>query len=115
MVNIKLIFKNSGVYEWIAVRLSAITIALYIMYILSFILFTSHLSYIQWYNFFDKNLTKIFNMITILFILTHTWIGIRHILEDYIKSLVLRKIGVGLTCMVLYIYLLLSIVITWGI
>lgn len=115
MVEIKLNYKNYGVYEWIIVRLSAIFISIYFVYVFSFIIFSNNLSYEQWYSFFNNKITKIFNVITLLCILVHTWIGVRHILEDYIKSIKLRKLGVGLTYTILYLYLLFGIVNIWGI
>lgn len=112
---INLVFKKSGVYEWIIVRLSAIFIACYIIYLFNSILFFQNLSYDEWYNFFNNKVNKIFNFIILLFILIHTWIGMRHILEDYIKLSILKKFIIGFTAAVLHIYLLLGIIIIWGI
>lgn len=114
MVSIKLILKYYGVYEWLVVRLSAISITLYVIYLFVFLLYSHDLSYIDWYNFFYNKSNKIFNFILLLFGLVHTWIGMRHILEDYIKSSILRRIGIGIICTVLYIYLLLGIIVIWG-
>lgn len=115
MVSIKLISKKQGLYEWIIVRLSAIIITSNIIYLCSFVVCTNHLSYEQWRNLFNNNITKIFNFVTLLFILIHAWIGIRHILEDYIKSIGLRRLGIRSSSIILYMYLLLGIIITWGI
>lgn len=115
MVNMKIVSNNYGVYEWMIVRLSGILISLYFIYLFSFLLYSNHLSYEEWCLFFNNSFTKIFNIVILLFILIHTWIGIRHILEDYIKSIILRRLGIGATFIVLHIYLLLGIKILWGI
>lgn len=115
MENLRLIFKNNGVYEWIIVRLSAIIIAFYCITLCSFIALTKNLSYTQWYTFFNSNVIKIFNFIILLLVLAHTWIGLRHILEDYIKSITLRRFVIGLASMILYIYFLLGTIIIWRI
>lgn len=115
MGSIKLILKYCGVYEWLIVRLSAISMVIYIIYICIFVLYSHDLSYIDWYNFFHNKVNKICNFILLLFVLIHTWIGMRHILEDYIKSYILRRVGLGLICTILYIYLLLGTMIIWGI
>lgn len=114
MVSIKFVLNNCGVYEWIIVRISAVSIALYIVYVFSFILFYNNLSYEQWCSIVNNNVIKIFNFTTLLCILIHTWIGMRHILEDYTKSIVLKRFGIGLTLIILYTYLLLGIIIIWG-
>lgn len=114
MVNIKLILKNYGVYEWIIVRFSGILVLIYMTYILSFILISHKLSYEQWCDLFNNNVIKIFNVCTLFFILVHTWIGIRHILEDYIKPTMFKKLLIRCVLTLLYIYLLLGIIITWG-
>lgn len=114
MESLKFILKNFGVYEWLIVRLSAISIMIYFIYIFISVVNSHNLSYVDWYNFFDHNTTKTFSLINLLFVLIHTWIGMRHILEDYIKSIILRQLGIGLIFMILHIYLLLGIMIIWN-
>lgn len=116
MVSVKLMTKyNKGIYEWLIVRLSAISIVIDIIYISNFIFFTNNLSYDQWYDFFSRYSVKGLNTTTLLFILIHSWIGMRHILEDYIKSVFLKRLGIGFICAILYIYLLLGIMIIWSV
>lgn len=114
MESIKLILKYCGIYEWIIVRLTAVAMALYIIYLCVFVLHSHNLSYVDWYNMFDNKTAKIFNSIILLFILMHTWIGVRHILEDYIKINVLRQFIIGLICTILCIYLLSGLIIIWS-
>ncbi|WP_331828241.1 succinate dehydrogenase, hydrophobic membrane anchor protein [Candidatus Blochmannia sp. SNP] len=115
MVPIKSALKCHGVYEWLLVRVSAILILLYIMYISTFIIFTNTLSYDEWYDFFSKKITKIFSIIALISALSHTWIGIHHVLEDYIKLIILRRISIWITNSVLFIYLLFGIIIIWSV
>lgn len=111
---LKFVLKYYGVYEWLIVRLSAISIAVYGIYLFIFILCSPDLSYVDWCGFFYSKATKMFNLIILLFILIHTWIGMKHILEDYIVSSMLRRLGMGLTGMILYVYLLSGMMIIWG-
>ncbi|URJ30303.1 succinate dehydrogenase, hydrophobic membrane anchor protein [Candidatus Blochmannia vicinus (nom. nud.)] len=115
MVPIKSALKRHGVYEWLLVRFSAILMLLYIMYISTFIISTNTLSYDAWYNFFSKNTTKIFSITTLISALSHTWIGIHHVLEDYIKLIILRRISIWITNSVLFMYLLFGIIIIWSV
>lgn len=107
--------KYFGIYEWLMVRISAISIVLYSMYLLSLIFNDHNFSYEKWCVFFYDSKMKVFNTITLLLVLKHTWIGMRHILEDYISSVILRRFGIGLVHIIIYMYLLFGIIIVWGI
>ncbi|WP_159714190.1 succinate dehydrogenase, hydrophobic membrane anchor protein [Blochmannia endosymbiont of Camponotus nipponensis] len=115
MVSIKLILKCHGVYEWLLVRFSAIWMLSYIIYISVFMISVNTLSYDKWYDFFSKNTTKIFSIIALFSVLSHTWIGMRHILEDYITLPVLRQLGIWITGCILFVYLLFGMIIIWSI
>lgn len=112
---IKTILKCHGTYEWLLVRFSAVLILLYLIYISYFILFNASLSYNEWHDFFDKKITKTLSILTLFSILSHTWIGMRHIVEDYIKKYIFKKLGIWLIVIVLFSYLLFGIIIIWNI
>ncbi|URJ32565.1 succinate dehydrogenase, hydrophobic membrane anchor protein [Blochmannia endosymbiont of Camponotus sp.] len=115
MVSIKSILKCHGVHEWLLVRVSAVWMLLYIVYISIFIISSNNLSYDKWYDFFSKNITKIFSIMTLLSALSHTWIGIRHILEDYITLPVLKQLGTWITGFILFAYLFFGMIIIWSV
>lgn len=112
---IKSILKYNGIHEWLLVRFSAILILLYLIYFSYFICINTSLSYNEWHNFFSNKATKIFNTLTLFSILSHTWIGMRHILEDYIKKYMLKTIGIWMTIIILFSYFLFGIIIIWSI
>ncbi|ADV33724.1 succinate dehydrogenase, hydrophobic membrane anchor protein [Candidatus Blochmanniella vafra str. BVAF] len=109
------LLKKHGVYEWLIVRFSAMLMILYILYILNFMCFNHNVSYEQWRSFFYSNKIRLFSIIILFFVLQHTWIGIRHVLEDYIKSVQFKRLGMKLIGIVIYTYLLSGIVIIWGV
>lgn len=112
---IKLISKFHGVHEWLLVRCSAILILVYLIYLAYFIFFNTSLSYSEWCNFFSNKTIKICSTLTLFAMLSHTWVGMHHILEDYIKKYILKKLGIYLIIIVLILYLTFGIIIIWSI
>lgn len=115
MESIKLILKFRGIHEWILVRFSAILILLYSIYLSCFIFFNTSLSYNDWHDFFSNKITKIFSLLTLFSILIHTWIGMRHIIEDYIKKYILKKLGIWLIIVMLLSYLSFGTIVIWSV
>ncbi|MFT8229677.1 MAG: succinate dehydrogenase, hydrophobic membrane anchor protein [Enterobacterales bacterium] len=115
MVNNKSSLGYSGVCEWLLVRSSAIVIICYVIYFLSFLIFTDIITYEVWCNFFNKIITKIFTIITILSISLHSWIGIWQILTDYIKLTSLRLVLQFFIIISLMIYICYGLIIVFGI
>lgn len=52
---------------------------------------------------------------TLLSALSHTWIGMRHILEDYITLPVLKQLGTWITVFILFAYLFFGMIIIWSV
>lgn len=116
MGSIKSILKyHHGIYEWLLVRFSAMLMLLYLIYFFCFILFNASLSYNEWHDFFDKKINKIFSILTLISMLSHTWIGMRHILEDYIKKFALKILGIWLIITILLLYLSFGIIVIWSV
>ncbi|MFP3019607.1 MAG: succinate dehydrogenase, hydrophobic membrane anchor protein [Arsenophonus sp.] len=103
---------RTGTQDWLLLRGSAIIIALYVFYIISFIL-TRDLNYIVWWTFFSFPITKIFTILTLISILIHTWIGLWQVLTDYIKSITLRLLLELFFIIVLMTYLIYGIIVLW--
>ncbi|XOD69897.1 MAG: succinate dehydrogenase membrane anchor subunit [Sodalis sp. (in: enterobacteria)] len=106
---------RNGVHDWLLIRASAIVIFFYIIYELSFILFTDTLTYDVWLGFFSTPITKVFTLLALFSILVHTWIGMWQILTDYIKPLAVRLLLELAIVIVLMIYLFYGIVVVWGV
>lgn len=115
MGSIKSILKCNGIHEWLLVRFSAVLILLYLIYFTYFIFINTALSYNEWHDFFCNKTTKIFSVLTLFSVLSHTWIGMRHILEDYIKKYILKKLGTWFIIIILFSYLLFGIIIIWSV
>ncbi|WWP02506.1 MAG: succinate dehydrogenase, hydrophobic membrane anchor protein [Candidatus Dasytiphilus stammeri] len=104
----------NGVCDWILLRISAIIISLYIIYLLGFIITTDTITYVTWRGFFDSSFTKIFTILTLLSTLIHGWIGIWQVLTDYINSLIIRVILQFTHILVLLGYVIYGTIVIWS-
>ncbi|WP_052712340.1 succinate dehydrogenase, hydrophobic membrane anchor protein [Blochmannia endosymbiont of Camponotus (Colobopsis) obliquus] len=110
-----IIFKYHGIYEWLIARISGAFIFFYFVYLLSFIFGIDKITYEIWYIFFSRNIIKCFNVLILFFVLIHSWIGINHVVTDYIKSLMLKQILQLILIAILFGYLLYGLIIMWNI
>ena len=95
-----------GLYSWIIQRLSAIYLAIYILYILQQWMFSSAGSYQQWKDWLANPFNGISMGVFIVTLLLHAWIGTRDILMDYVHGLALR---LSLFAVVIFILMLSGI------
>ncbi|WP_127958741.1 succinate dehydrogenase, hydrophobic membrane anchor protein [Serratia microhaemolytica] len=114
MVNNGSALGRNGVHDWLLLRASAIVIALYVIYLLAFII-TSEITYQNWQAFFAFYPTKVFTLLTLLAVLVHVWIGIWQVLTDYIKPLALRLLLQLVTVLMLLVYLLFGTLVVWSV
>lgn len=104
---------RTGKQDWLLLRASAIIIALYTFYIVSFIV-TTDLNYTVWRTFFAFPITKIFTILTLISILVHAWIGLWQVLTDYVKSIALRLSLQLFFIVILMTYLIYGTIVVWG-
>lgn len=115
MGSVKSFLKCHGVYEWLLIRCSAMLILFYLIYFFYFFSIHTSLSYNEWCNFFSNKGTKIFSILALFAILSHAWIGMRHILEDYIKKKLIKKMSMCVIIAMLILYLFFGIIIIWSV
>lgn len=112
---------RSGLYDWMLQRLSAIILAVYTVFIASFIITTPDLDYAQWSELFTQTWVRVFTFLALLSIVAHAWVGMWTIATDYLNSRafgeksVLIRFPVQLICFIaLFSYLVWGIQIIWG-
>ena len=91
-----------GLYSWIVQRLSAIYLAVFILYVLEQWLFARATTYEQWKAWLASPVNNIGMGVFIVTLLLHAWIGARDILMDYVHNL-----GLRLTLFALLVFVLL--------
>ena len=92
-----------GMTQWLYQRFSAISIYFFIGYLFFYWVQIDQVNYQAWVQFFDSILHRL--IITVLFLLTffHGWIGVQHVIDDYVKHKIIHQI--------VYLFLLFSMVI----
>lgn len=106
---------RNGIHDWLLVRASAILIALYIIYLLGFVVMTDTLTYDVWRSFFASSFTKVFTLLTLFSILVHGWIGMWQVLTDYVKALAPRLLLQLVIVVALLSYAVYGTVVVWGV
>ncbi len=115
-------FSRSGLYDWMAQRVSAVVLAAYFVFLLGFLVFNPNLSYAEWHALFSHNAMRIFSLLALLAIIVHAWVGMWTISTDYLTPMafgrwatVLRfffQAACGVLQFVLFVW---GVQILWGI
>ena len=100
-------FSRNGLSDWLLQRLSAMVVLSYIAFNLWYIFFHGP-SYTEWVGLQHNLWMRAFNILFLLSLLAHAWIGIWTVLTDYVNPAPLR-----LTLQVL-LFLTLFGLLMWG-
>ncbi|WP_150304282.1 succinate dehydrogenase, hydrophobic membrane anchor protein [Pseudomonas saliphila] len=112
---------RSGLYDWMAQRVSAVVLAVYTLFLLGYLIANPGLSYEQWHGLFSQNWMRIFSLLTLVALSVHAWVGMWTISTDYLTSMALGKSATvvrflfqtvcGLAMFVLFVW---GVQILWG-
>lgn len=61
-------FSRSGLYDWMAQRVSAVVLAAFFLFLLGFLVANPGLTYADWHGLFAKNWMRIFSLLAIVFL-----------------------------------------------
>lgn len=86
-----------GLRAWIWQRISAVYLLGFILYLLSYILFSKPLSFQIWHDWVADPVVTIAIVLFFMLMLIHAWIGMRDVIMDYIHPLFLRALALSLT------------------
>ena len=78
-----------GFHDWLVQRITAVIIAAYFFFLVSFLLCHS-LSYAGWSGLFKSGYMQVATIVVLLAVLWHAWIGLWTVLTDYVKNTVVR-------------------------
>jgi succinate dehydrogenase / fumarate reductase membrane anchor subunit len=115
-------FGRSGLSDWLLQRTTAIIMAVYVVFVTFYLLTNPDLQYDQWLALNSNIAMKVLNVLTVLSIAIHAWIGLWAVLTDYVtvrllgpKATPLRiffQLGMILVTLV---YVIWALDIVWGI
>lgn len=106
---------TKGLREWIAQRLTAVYMALYIVLMFAYLASHPHLSYAVWRHLFHVFWVQSATIIFLVCLMWHAWIGLWTIFTDYVKVLWLRKVLEVIVLLALVFYLIWGIQVVWHI
>ncbi len=115
-------FGKSGLSDWIVQRVTAVVLGVYFLCMMGFFLFTSDLTYDQWYAYMTTTYMRIFTLIALVSLAAHGWIGVWAISTDYLTVRQLGSAGTAIRlvfqavcALVAIVYVVWGIQILWGI
>ncbi len=100
---------NNGLRDWLIQRVSALVLAVYTIFLLSFIIMHPNLDFATWQTLFAHPVMRIGSAVVLLNLILHAWIGLWTVSTDYLKSTVLRL------SFQMFVALLLLASFIWGI
>lgn len=115
-------FGRSGLSDWLLQRTTAIIMAAYAVFVTFYLLTNPDLQYDQWLALNSHLCMKVLNVLTVLSIAIHAWIGLWAVLTDYVtvrllgpKATPLRIIFQLGMILVILVYVIWALDIVWGI
>jgi succinate dehydrogenase / fumarate reductase membrane anchor subunit len=79
-----------GLRDWLSQRVTALVMALFTVALVVQVLLPGPMGYEKWASIFSAQWMKLLTFVTILALLVHVWVGVRDILMDYVKPMVVR-------------------------
>ncbi|MDO7653543.1 MAG: succinate dehydrogenase, hydrophobic membrane anchor protein [Porticoccus sp.] len=115
-------FGRSGLSDWLLQRTTAIVLAVYVVFVTFYLLTNPDLQYNQWLALNSHLCMKVLNILTVLSIAIHAWIGLWAVLTDYVtvrllgpKATPLRIVLQLGMILVTLVYVIWALDIVWGI
>lgn len=115
-------FSRSGLYDWMAQRVSAVVLAAFFLFLLGYLVSHPGLTFSDWNGLFSNNGMRIFTLLALLSGSVHAWVGMWTITTDYLTPMALGKWATGVRflvqafCgMVMFALFVWGVQILWGI
>lgn len=115
MVKSILSVTHQGLRDWVIQRVSAILMAIYSIFMLTYLVCHPGLSFTDWHDLFAQTGMKIASVIFLVCILFHAWIGVWTIFTDYVKPFLIRAILNILVLLTLSACFIWGIMILWSV
>ncbi|SEK90640.1 succinate dehydrogenase / fumarate reductase membrane anchor subunit [Atopomonas hussainii] len=114
-------FSRSGLYDWMAQRVSAVVLAAYFLFLLGFLVFNPNLGYAEWRELFSCNWMRIFSLLALVSIAVHAWVGMWTISTDYLTPMAfgawataIRFLFQAACGVAMFVFFVWGVMIFWG-
>ena len=115
-------FSRSGLYDWMAQRVSAVVLAAYSLFLLGYIIANPGMGYAEWQGLFANSGMRIFSLMSLVALSAHAWVGLWTITTDYLTPMTLgswatgaRFLAQALCGMMMFVLFVWGVQILWGI
>jgi len=108
-------YSGNGLRDWLVQRVSAVVLAVYVLFLIGFVLSHDTISYNLWRELFAHLTMKIASLVVLVCLLLHAWIGVWTIFTDYVKPAGLRITLEVAVILALAAYFFWGLLILWGI
>ena len=115
MLNRIVVGAHYGLRDWLIQRITAVLMAAYSVALAGYLLLQPHLDYDVWTELFSGQPMRTFNLLFLLSVFYHAWVGIRDIVMDYVKLASVRLAIHMLVILTLVLYVIWTVQILWGI
>jgi len=112
---------RSGLSDWLVQRVSAVVLLAYTLFMAYYLLANPDLQYEQWQALFECTAMRVFSLLALLSLVSHSWIGLWGISTDYLtermlgaRGNVLRWLVQAAGALLLFTYLVWGIQVLWG-
>jgi succinate dehydrogenase / fumarate reductase membrane anchor subunit len=109
-------FSRSGLYDWMAQRVSAVVLGCFFLFMLTFLVTHPGLTFSDWRGLFSQSWMRIFTLLAILATSVHAWVGMWTITTDYLTPMALGKWATGVRFLVqAFCGMLMFVLFVWGV
>jgi len=106
---------RSGLHDFIIQRLTAVILAVYVIYLVTFAVSADNLQFAVWQGLFAQQWFKIFSLLAVGSLVFHAWIGLWVVATDYIKPTAVRLVFQSLVIVLCFAFLIWGAMILWGV
>ena len=85
-----------GLRDWLLQRLSAVYLAVFLVYLMAHFYRQPHHNYQQWHDWMAHPLMMVASAVFILALLVHGWVGMRDVVLDYVHDVRVRLMVLSL-------------------
>jgi succinate dehydrogenase / fumarate reductase membrane anchor subunit len=103
-----------GLRGWLVQRVSAVVMAVYLLFLAGYLLSQPVVDYNLWSWLFSHDVVRSFSLLFLLAVFAHAWVGVRDIVMDYVKPAGARLVIHVLVILALLLYVIWSVQILWG-
>ncbi|WP_137885495.1 succinate dehydrogenase, hydrophobic membrane anchor protein [Pseudomonas sp. 2FE] len=115
-------FSRSGLYDWMAQRVSAVVLAAYFLFLIGYLVVHPGLDYSVWHGLLSQSWMRIFSLLALVALGVHAWVGMWTISTDYLTPMALGKWATGVRFLfqaacgiAMFAFFVWGVQILWGI